>query len=185
MLRVGWAGLGGCMPGPRKSRLISTLELDHVEGTGALGLGFWVTGCWGTKGSPIVCSGCKNQKKFSFSYNKPHKIQLIKNSSSSMLCTILHWKWTFANSTKTLLILHNITMWYYQDSCFIKDRNVGREELSSTKIISACLNASQAPLIIPWGGRFFLKPNGKTCHFKVGQAFSMQILSLCKAFVSI
>ncbi len=43
----------------------------------------------------------------------------------------------------------------YQDSWVKQDRNVGWEALSSPKIISACKNASQVPLIIPSGGCFF------------------------------
>lgn len=42
---------------------MSTLELDQVEGTGALGLGFWAIGCWGISGTPIVCSGYQDQRK--------------------------------------------------------------------------------------------------------------------------
>lgn len=36
VLRVGWLGLGGCMPGPRKSRLMLTVGSAQVEGRDAL-----------------------------------------------------------------------------------------------------------------------------------------------------
>lgn len=36
VLRVGRLGLGGCMPGPRKSRLMLTEVSDQVEGRDAL-----------------------------------------------------------------------------------------------------------------------------------------------------
>jgi len=36
VLRVGWLCLGGCAPGPRKSRLMFTVGSDQVEGSAAL-----------------------------------------------------------------------------------------------------------------------------------------------------
>lgn len=36
VLRLGWLGLGGWMPGPRKSRLMLTEWSDQVEGRDAL-----------------------------------------------------------------------------------------------------------------------------------------------------
>lgn len=35
-LRLGWFGLDGCMPAPRKSRLMSTEWSDQVDGRDAL-----------------------------------------------------------------------------------------------------------------------------------------------------
>lgn len=58
-LRVGWFGLGGCMPAPRKSRLMSTEWSDQVDGRDGLAAALWEaipcrTGCWG-----IMSCGCR------------------------------------------------------------------------------------------------------------------------------
>lgn len=91
------------MPGPRKSKLMSTLELDQVEGTDTLGLGFWAIGCWGISGPPIVC---KDQKKSQSVlgqtiYDSNHMIKNNVSSdfvemilfccNSSMVIKILRW----------------------------------------------------------------------------------------------
>jgi len=104
------------MPGPRKSKLMSTLELDQVEGTDTLGLGFWAIGCWGISGAPIVCSGCNDQKKSQSVLGQTifDSTHMIKNNvssdfvemilfccNSSMVIKILGWPLMFANGRMT------------------------------------------------------------------------------------
>lgn len=76
-------GLGGCIPGPRKSKLMSTLWSDQVEGRDALAPALCEAapccmGCrgmtdWGCRGPPMLGRGWQTQRQDAMVEKEPKK----------------------------------------------------------------------------------------------------------------
>lgn len=87
VLRLGCRGLGGCIPGPRKSRLMSTLWSDQVEGRDALApalcepapccMGWRGTAGCGWRGPPMLGRGWHRQRQDTWFEKEPTSMKNI------------------------------------------------------------------------------------------------------------